>query len=306
MRMGKLFEARVGYYRDQYDNKGTIITLRQFIQACRSGHRRADIERVWLASDDSKRKALKARLPRATLNGLFLPTRKAENLVEPSGFITLDFDRHDNQTVKPDSWERAREILSRSKYFAVIARSVSGHGWWALVPLLYPDKFQEHYYHIARQLDLNCNLVVDPNCKSITMSRTLCYDPSIYVNENAEPYPGLTALSPRMGCDVVPANELTDEEVKENIEFASFCVESMIRCKCSFGSGTHHDWWRVAAAIAYNCGSDGLELFQRLARECGTPNKARESYGQYKCEMKTPMPLSVLAYMAQRYGASLD
>ena len=300
------FDAKVGYYRNQHDNTGTVITLRQFLRACKNGHRRSDIERVWTAASKDERDALKEWLPRATLNGLFQPTRTIANLVEPSGFMTLDFDRQDNTEVTDSSWKRVREILSRSNYFAVIAKSVSGTGWWALVPLQYPDRFKEHFFHIARQLDLMCNLVVDPNCKAINMNRTIFYDPDIYVNERAVPYPGITHLPPRQESGLLPADRLSDKEIKENFEFAKFIVEAMIRSRCEFGSGTHDDWWRAAAAIAYNCGEEGRELFLRLARECGTKSKIRNSYGRYSREMKTPMSLSVLADIAQRYNADLD
>lgn len=177
-----IFDKRVSLYRSVKDNTGVEINLRSFLFSTRH---KDEVLKIRSIADHDERSRLKGRLPLCTISGLFRPTRSKVNLVQHSGLICLDIDEGDNDHLF--SIEQVRPILENRQEVAFVAHSVSGRGYFAIVPIAYPQYHEAHFRALMKEyMRLGINL--DKHCSDVTRLRGLTFEESPYINEQALPY----------------------------------------------------------------------------------------------------------------------
>ena len=130
----KYLDKTVSIYQSVADNKGATTTLRKFLF---SDKYRKEVEHIRTISDKEQRNELKKKLPLVTVSGIFEPTRSSNNLKEHTGLICIDIDGSDNTHIKNFSELKAQ--LSNIKEVLFCAVSVSGNGYFAIVPIKNPE-----------------------------------------------------------------------------------------------------------------------------------------------------------------------
>lgn len=123
----------------------------------------------------------------ACISGLFQPTRKAENLVRHSGLICVDIDRKDNLHI--DNWDEIKQELCKLKEIAYISLSVSGNGYFVIIPLKYPHAHKGQFEKLKQDF-ARIGIIIDRACGDVTRMRCLSYDAEPYINVEAIPYDG--------------------------------------------------------------------------------------------------------------------
>lgn len=141
----------------------------------------SQVERIRSITDKAERDAIKATLPAITPSGIFT-YRSAKNLVKHSGFIQFDIDLKGNESV--GNFHELKKQISRIKNIAYCGISVSGSGFWGLIPIAYPDKHDLHLKAIQGAFT-KFGITIDPAPKSIASLRGYSYDPAAYFNHNA-------------------------------------------------------------------------------------------------------------------------
>jgi hypothetical protein len=138
------------------------------------------VDRIRATSDKATRDKLKRTLPAVTPSGLFTGGHRAENLVNHSGFIALDFDK------LQDVHEAKRKISQIANVF-YCGLSVSGGGLWALVPISNPEHHKQHFD--ALRIDfLRLGLMIDKACSDVCRLRFYSYDSDPVFNMDAVTY----------------------------------------------------------------------------------------------------------------------
>lgn len=177
--------VRVSYYKDKYDTEGTEVTLKDFLVT----DKYKDIaELIRSGATPEQRHAIKdehsAELPCVTPSGLF-KGRGAANLVEHSGLLCIDIDGHDNSE---ETMARVRSILSSLPYVAYASLSISGDGYFAVIPIEHPEHHKAHYLAIETEFKETYGIVLDKSCKDVSRLRYATYDEHPYYNPNATSY----------------------------------------------------------------------------------------------------------------------
>lgn len=147
----------------------------------KSGKYKDEVERIRSITDKTERDAIKATLPAITPSGVFT-YRSAKNLVKHSGFIQFDIDLKGNESV--GNFNELKEQISRIKNVAYCGLSVSGTGFWGLIPIAYPEKHDLHLKAIQEAF-AKFGIAIDPAPKSVASLRGYSYDPAAYFNHNA-------------------------------------------------------------------------------------------------------------------------
>lgn len=147
----------------------------------KSGKYLSQVERIRSITDKAKRDEIKATLPAITPSGVFT-YRSAKSLVKHSGFIQFDIDLKGNESV--GNFRELKEQISRIKNVAYCGLSVSGTGFWGLIPIAYPEKHDLHL-RAVRDSFTRFGIVIDPAPKSIASLRGYSYDPAAYFSHNA-------------------------------------------------------------------------------------------------------------------------
>ncbi len=129
----------------------------------------------------AERDKLKAELPAITPSGIFT-YRAMKNLVKHTGFIQFDIDKKGNEHI--ENYNELKTLISNISNVAYCGLSVSGTGYWGLIPIAYPDKHFLHFQFCFTAFE-KFGINIDPAPKSISSLRGYAYDPEAYFNHNA-------------------------------------------------------------------------------------------------------------------------
>lgn len=133
--------------------------------------------------DKESRDKIKATLPAITPSGLF--TYRAKNcLVRHSGFIQFDIDLKGNEAIT--NYSNLKKELCKISQVAYCGLSVSGKGFWGLIPIVQAEKHNQYFKFIENWFKA-IGLIIDPAPKSVSSLRGYAYDPHGYFNHAAKP-----------------------------------------------------------------------------------------------------------------------
>ena len=142
---------------------------------------RSRVEIIRSIKDKVERDSIKATLPAITPSGTFT-YRSIKNLVKHSGFVQIDIDLKGNESI--GNFGDLKEQISKIKNVAYCGLSVSGGGFWGLIPIAYPSRHDLHLKAIQDAF-MTFGIVIDPAPKSIASLRGYSFDPEAYFNHNA-------------------------------------------------------------------------------------------------------------------------
>ncbi len=140
-------------------------------------------EKVKAATDPDHKRIAKERMPCITPSGVF--SQRGKNyLLRHTGLIAIDIDLKDNLHIS--NYADLKKELCRVLNIAYCGLSVSGTGYWALIPVAYPERHELHFEFI-RQYFENKGLKIDKACKDVARLRFYSYNPDAYFNHAAKP-----------------------------------------------------------------------------------------------------------------------
>lgn len=184
---GGIFNTRVSLYRSVRDREGVVVPLSSFLFSTRH---KGEIMRIRAEKDHAVRNEMKKNLPQCTPSGVFAPTRAADNLVSHSGFICIDIDEADNPQLY--SMAQVRDILADRPEVAFASLSVSGRGYFALIPLRFPHQHKAQFDALREEYG-SFGVNIDIHCSDVSRMRCVSYDDNPYVNPDARAYASLAA-----------------------------------------------------------------------------------------------------------------
>jgi len=100
------------------------------------------VKQIRETSDKNKRDQLKANLPAITPSGQF-SYRSKKDLIKHSGFIQFDIDGKDHTNIA--NFGALKTEISKIVNVAYVGLSVSGRGYWGLIPIKYPEKHKQAF-----------------------------------------------------------------------------------------------------------------------------------------------------------------
>lgn len=301
MTMAVDFDIECSIYRDAYDNYGRFVDMetgeciqhlpiREF---CLTDRWKPIVDKLRFMHKEYGDKAkemdeyaqTKAHLPGATLSGLFelkevynkkyqrseVKSRITANLKQHTGFLCIDIDKKENLAL--GDMKNVLRILRHRQEVALLMRSCSGTGFFALIPLAFPERHKEQFAALLNEYKaLGINL--DKQCSDVTRVRFASYDEYPYVNLDAVPYAGLMGseasqmLAPKAthySHDADPDDELVRkvETLVKKLEYYNIDI-----------TNDYGDWFRIGFSLARLPEPWGRVFFHRVSRLCSKYNQA--------------------------------
>lgn len=150
-----------------------------------SGKYKSKVMQIRSIPDKKERDKLKAELPVITPSGTF-KYRSGANLVAHSGLIQFDIDLDENNQ-HITNWGDLKKEICKIRNVAYCGLSVSGNGYWGLIPISSPEHHKEHFNAIEAAFK-RFGIKLDGLPKNIASARGYSYDSDAYFNNNAETF----------------------------------------------------------------------------------------------------------------------
>ena len=254
----------VSSYPNVTDTTGTEVNLKNFIL---SGKYKEVAEQIRCGVTADERHDIKKQLynqiPAVTVSGRF-SQHNSEHLIEASGLICIDIDWKDNVDIMP----QVPSILQKLKYVAYCGKSISGDGYFAIIPIENPKHFKQHFYALEEEMK-SYGIVIDKSCKDITRLRYASYDADGYYNPNATTYYwelDKEAKAAKSSKEKVTkkrlsptSSSMTDAEmVGKQLEF--------LKSSSSTIPDDYDTWFKVGMALNSGLGEDGRTFFHEFSK----------------------------------------
>ena len=240
-----IFDTEISIYCSVHDVYGTTCKLRAFLFDTKHA---SEIEYLRSLPTKEERNKIKQCLPMACVSGVFQPTRKADNLVKHSGLICVDIDRQDNLDI--DNWGEVKQELSKLHQIAYVSLSVSGNGYFAIIPLKYPHCHKQQFEQLKRDF-AKMGITIDPACGDVCRMRCLSYDPEPYINAEAVPYESYY-VEPKPFISYQYSGDAVLDKVSK-------CCDLIAQNKIDI-TGDYNSWFTIGCALA-SLGEQGRQFF---------------------------------------------
>lgn len=301
-----IFDVKCSVYRSAKDRIGTgDITIAEFLLGERWKEPVLRLREVVAAYGplEAKKhedyKLTKQQLPGATLSGLF-SRRKGDCLIQHTGFVAIDIDLGDNTSI--GNFGTILRTLRHRAEVAMYMRSCSGTGYFALIPLAYPEHHKEQFRALQKEYAA-MGIVLDNACSDITRIRFASYDEHPYVNEQAIPYMGVDlgsqTLAPRAAVygghvDSMDSKVQAVETLVSKLEMHHIDI-----------TDSYNDWYRIGFALANLPNPIGRQMFHRVSAIC-------KKYNPQECDKKfdtlqrpEKIGLGTFFHICEDYGITL-
>ena len=301
-----IFDVKCSVYRSAKDRIGTgDMTIAEFLLGERWKKpvlRLRDMVAEYGPLEAKKHedyKLTKQQLPGATLSGLF-SRRKGDCLIQHTGFVAIDIDLGDNTSI--GNFGTILRTLRHRAEVAMYMRSCSGTGYFALIPLAYPEHHKEQFRALQKEYAA-MGIVLDNACSDITRIRFASYDEHPYVNEQAIPYMGVDlgsqTLAPRAAVygghvDSMDSKVQAVETLVSKLEMHHIDI-----------TDSYNDWYRIGFALANLPNPIGRQMFHRVSAIC-------KKYNPQECDKKfdtlqrpEKIGLGTFFHICEDYGITL-
>lgn len=143
-----------------------------------------EVNRIRIEQDPEVRKQLKSKLPGITPSGLFTH-RKQDSLITHSGLIQFDIDlTEENKLIT--NWNDLKSELSKIPNIAYIGLSVSGRGYWGLIPIPKEPENHKRYFEAIHEAFIKIGIKLDSAPQNPASLRGYSYDSTAYYNHEAK------------------------------------------------------------------------------------------------------------------------
>ena len=301
-----IFDVKCSVYRSTKDRIGTgDMTIAEFLLGERWKDpvlRLRDMVAEYGPLEAKKHedyKLTKQQLPGATLSGLF-SRRKGDCLIQHTGFVAIDIDLGDNTSI--GNFGTILRTLRHRAEVAMYMRSCSGTGYFALIPLAYPEHHKKQFRALQKEYAA-MGIVLDNACSDITRIRFASYDEHPYVNEQAIPYMGVDlgsqTLAPRAAVygghvDSMDSMVQAVETLVSKLEMHHIDI-----------TDSYNDWYRIGFALANLPNPIGRQMFHRVSAIC-------KKYNPQECDKKfdtlqrpEKIGLGTFFHICEDYGITL-
>lgn len=224
----------------------------------KSAKYRHQVEAIRSTEEKAKRDQLKAALPAITPSGLFR-RREEKALLKHSGLIQFDIDLKENGHIS--NYSVLKKELCKIVNVAYVGLSVSGRGYWGLIPIANPMRHKAHFAALKEDF-ARFGIILDDKPGNVASLRGYSYDPGGLFNPDAKPYTRVKEKSQNKIYRRSTHSTLKEVDA-EKIE----AILSQIEAKrIDITAGGYRPWFEIAAALANEFGEAGRDYFHRISQ----------------------------------------
>ena len=139
----------------------------------------SQVSEIRATADKAVRDRLKSTLPAITPSGIF-SHRKKDGLLHHSGILCLDIDFKDNDHIL--NFNDLKTEIGKMLFVAYCGLSVSGNGFFVLVPIAHPDSHEQHFAALENDF-ASFGIILDPSGKDVCRLRGYSFDDAAFFRQ---------------------------------------------------------------------------------------------------------------------------
>jgi len=144
----------------------------------------SEVFKIRSLDDKSERDKIKSKLPAITPSGIF-SFRNQSDLINHSGLIQIDIDlTEENKLIT--NWNELKSELSKISNIAYLGLSVSGRGYWGLIPIPMEPENHKRYFDAINEAFFKMGIKLDAAPKNPASLRGYSFDSEAYFNHEAK------------------------------------------------------------------------------------------------------------------------
>lgn len=245
----------------------------------------------------------KEKIPCVTLSGLF-DYRDRDGLVRHSGLIQVDID-------KVEEYENLFQKIIRDPYVYICFRSPGGNGIKIIVKInpsieTHKDQFRALEIYFKEQF----NITIDSQCKDLSRSMLLSYDPDIYCNPHSLVFEEVYSLvqyssSTRKGTyKVAEGRPKYSDDPKNVIE----SILTQLENREIDITSSYSNWIKIGYALCTTFGEGGRDYYHRIGKMYPqyTQEETDKKYSQLLSNNNGMTRLGSIVYLAREAGVKLN
>jgi hypothetical protein len=188
--MNSVLNVEVSCFRNYESTKPVNVNLLTWLT---SPKYQKEVEAIRLLTDKKQRDDLKAKLPTITPSGIF-SQRHEVGLIKHSALIQFDIDLKSENTFI-SNWDELKTEIFKIRHVAYIGLSVSGKGYWGLIPISNPAEHKPHFKAIERMFG-RFGIKIDTAPSNVASPRGYSYDPDALFRHDAVVLKGMIKPEP--------------------------------------------------------------------------------------------------------------
>lgn len=182
--MKSILDVDVSFFENYFDKtEGVLVNLMDWLT---DETKKEKVLKIRQLEDKTQIDKIKRTLPAITPSSICLRKEKGSELIKHSGLIQIDIDYKQNQNVI--NFDKLKDQLKKLPFVAYCGLSVSGRGYWLLIPIEKTDSYsQKRYYEMMFQRFKSYGVTIDKAPTNFASLRGYSYDSDPYFNHNAKP-----------------------------------------------------------------------------------------------------------------------
>lgn len=243
-------------------------------------------------SHGQEQKKYKLSMPAYTPSGIFWQARKKEHLKKHSKFICVDIDAKDNKHI--ENFHDLKNELAKVVNIAFVGRSVSGNGYYGIIPIENPD-YHDEYFDAIQEAFAKLGIIVDKSCRDVSRLRIVSYDENYYLADRAVIFDSRIESA-------VPVREIEFIDKKRVINVINAINKQQLDI-----TSDYKDWFSLGCSFANTFGEDGRHFFHEISKHNEKYN-IKEADKQFDACLKNPRQngntLGTFFYHARKSGVN--
>lgn len=237
----------VTYYSSHKSKIARPVELERVLSAFKAGRFAGEISKVRDVLEqqgERKYKEAKRTLPAIAFCGEFSGGHAKEDLVRYNNLLVFDVDH-----LTEDEMQKAYSTMSSDEHILAFWVSPSGNGYKGLIRVMYQSVlesigldlcYKKAFQEVTTYFHNHFGIELDTNCSDYSRICYVCWDPNLYVNDYAVPFP--------VDCCQVSKEEKKFARASSSDQVISTTVTKIVNVP---GKNSQHDRNMVSAILKY-------------------------------------------------------
>lgn len=287
-----VLDVLVSFFGNNMVKKGKVINLYEYLTD-ENGHYKSayknivDYIRSGKDDDEIQHRKSESNVPSVTVSCVCGQSK--DDVETINSLICIDIDKKDNPTVI----DKVPEILKSIRNVAYFSKSISGNGYFAIIPIRDRRKFKLHFNALRRTFE-QFGITIDKACSNVNRLRYYSYsDEGTYINPYADVYTEVYEIPKKIDNDYGEVT-IDDKRIDDMLQYVKDHKLDITK--------TYDDWIKVAISIANSFGEGGVGMFVRLCENNKNFNEVecREKYMQF-IDTEYDYTIGTLFYIFEEY-----